>query len=68
MGSRISQSEPLWWVDQGDNLKNLAATALCIRQCSLFLPALPLRAQIPTTTALLPSTPRGFRQYDLAAL
>ena len=48
MGSRISQSEPLWWVDQGDILKNLAATALCIRQCPLFLPALPLRAQIVT--------------------
>ena len=51
MGSRIPQSEPLWWVDQGDILKNLAATALCIRQPlqrPLFLPALPLRAQIAT--------------------
>ena len=45
MGSRIPQSEPLWWVDRG------TATALCIRQPPqrpLFLPALPLRAQIAT--------------------
>ena len=66
MGSCIPQSEPLWWVDQGDILKNLAATALCIRQspqCPRFLPALPLGAQIATydyctfainTTRLLP--------------
>jgi hypothetical protein len=51
MGSRIPQSEPLWWVDQGDILKNLAATALCIRQSlqyPRFLPALPLGAQVAT--------------------